>query len=343
MFFICCIGHIIYIYYRKWFSPIALAAEARIAQAVVGAAFSGLYGYQCINCSICGFGNSHACKKTTILYRAILFAVGLFAIILLTKNIGDSNVEVFGKGVVAVVSAWHGHYGTCTIACQYILSYPYRYPVMGKRVYSIGTSKATGYLLHLAHAFALRAAFYIVFVFVYSLALLVCCYGVYQCVFGCQYQKVYTKNSIGSGSEYSNALFFVQCKIYRCATTLTDPVALHFLHGVAPFQVVKAAYQSVGIFCYSQKPLAHQFAFHRVAASFRYAIHYFVIGKYCSQCLAPPYLCMPLIGQSVMHQYRAFFLAAIVVPGCSIKRYAVIARARVIYISLLFQNGSKFS
>src|ERR1035437_9992053 len=86
--------------------------------------------------------------------------------------------------------------------------------------------------------------------------------------------------SLSFGEGRGEVFLAQEAKSHLCPIALPYPVALHFFHGIAPVECIKACKQPVCIFCNTQKPLSHILSFYRVAATFRHTIYYFVIGKY---------------------------------------------------------------
>ncbi|MCY1543104.1 hypothetical protein D9M68_788990 [compost metagenome] len=125
-------------------------------------------------------------------------------------------------------------------------------------------------------------------------------------MFRCQYHEVYPENRIRSGRKYFDlciALVYAECDLRTF--TLTDPVALHFLHCLTPFQFIQAVQQVICIRSNTQEPLTHFTFFNRVATAFRYTIDYFIIGQNRCQGFTPPYFSMVEIRKAVLHQYIA--------------------------------------
>ena len=68
----------------------------------------------------------------------------------------------------------------------------------------------------------------------------------------------------------------------------SDPVALHFLEGVAPVDLLQAAQEALGVGGDAQHPLAHRPARDRETAHFAPALDDLFVGQDGAQFLAPP-------------------------------------------------------
>jgi hypothetical protein len=117
-YFVRSIRYIVNIQYRKRFTPVALAAKASVAQPVVDLSLADALFYQCVDGFFRSFGNAFARQECAVLYNACFLGTSFFARILVTKDVGDGQLEMFSESMVAFIAAGHGHNGAGAIACN---------------------------------------------------------------------------------------------------------------------------------------------------------------------------------------------------------------------------------
>ena len=77
-------------------------------------------------------------------------------------------------------------------------------------------------------------------------------------------------------------------KLHLRAFAAADPVALHFLEGLAPVDLLQALQQALGVGGDAQHPLAHRPAHDGKAAHLAPAIHDLLVGEDGAELFAPP-------------------------------------------------------
>ena len=108
---------------------------------------------------------------------------------------------MFCKIVITLVSAWYCHYGSCTIASQYIISNPYLYGFFSKRMFCIGSRKHSRNGFNICHTVAFTTLSCCCNIGVNLLFLLWSCNFCNQFMLWRQRHKACSKNGIWSCGE----------------------------------------------------------------------------------------------------------------------------------------------
>ena len=87
-----------------------------------------------------------------------------------------------------------------------------------------------------------------------------------------------------------------------CSLRPSDPVTLHFLERIGEINGIKTIKQALCISSDAQEPLPHELAFDRMAAAYRKAIGYFIVGQHRPQFGAPVHHGIRQVGEAVIHQ-----------------------------------------
>ena len=82
-------------------------------------------------------------------------------------------------------------------------------------------------------------------------------------------------------------------EFYFSAFAASNPVLLGFFQGFGPVDGIESVQQALCIGRYTETPLTHLLLNDGEAASFAYAVHHFIVGKYGSQLRAPVYHRLP--------------------------------------------------
>jgi hypothetical protein len=84
-------------------------------------------------------------KKPEFSRMASLVGLASLPVVMRPDNVGDGNIKVFGKFMIAFIATRHGHDSTRSITGQYILTDPHRNLSSIKWIDGISTRKGTGY------------------------------------------------------------------------------------------------------------------------------------------------------------------------------------------------------
>ena len=227
--------------------------------------------------------------------------------------------------MIPFITTGNSHDGTSTISGQHIFGCPDRYLPSVKRIDGIGSGEYTGYFF-LRHSFPFTPAFYIGQVFINSGCLFFTFNFTDQIQFGGHDHEVHPKNGIGTGSVHperiNRSLFGFYFEINFSPTGFTDPVSLHFFHGITEIHGGQSLQQTVGIGRDPQIPLAHPSFLHRMTTTLTHPIYHFIIGQYSTQCLTPVYFSVSTISQSPFHQPFFFFRHTELLPLVCCKMFA---------------------
>ena len=133
--------------------------------------------------------------------------------------------------------------------------------------------------------------------------------------FRSEHHESNAENGIGTGGEDKHFLIAAhKWKLHFGTFAEANPVALSFLDGVGPFQVVEVAEQTTGVSRHAQAPLAHHFLHHRIAATERNAFAHLIVSKHSAQLRAPVHHRVATVGDAVVHQRFFFFHLAHGIP-----------------------------
>mmetsp|Transcript_36599 Transcript_36599/g.65494 ORF Transcript_36599/g.65494 Transcript_36599/m.65494 type:complete len:272 (+) Transcript_36599:2151-2966(+) len=92
-----------------------------------------------------------------------------------------------------------------------------------------------------------------------------------------------------------------------------DPIALHFLYGIIPLQLIQVLQQSVRIGGDLQHPLLHGDPDHRVIPALALPVDDLLIGEHGAECLAPVHGHLRLVRQPALQQLQENPLRPLVV------------------------------
>ena len=162
-----------------------------------------------------------------------------FSNINVLENIFNRQLEVLGKIEVALISTRHGHYCSCSISRQYIITYPNGYFFIGNRVKGIGTCKHSACARYIAHTLAFAALCSLSNIGSNRIALCICSNFSYPFVLRSQSQKSNTKKGVSSsGKHFYFAIAVFYWKTNTCTHGFTNPVPLHFFEWFRPINIV---------------------------------------------------------------------------------------------------------
>ena len=223
---------------------------------------------------------------------------------------------MLGKSIVTAVVRRHSHDGTRTVSCKYIVAYPDGNCLTGKGIDGIASGEYTGNAT-VGNTFAFGTFLGAFQISVYFIFLCVGGKLLYQFAFGSQYHEGDAEHGIctgGEDSEFQIAVFYLE--FYFSAFAASYPVLLGFFQGFGPVNGIESVQQALCIGRYTETPLTHLLLNDGEAASFAYAVHHFIVGKYGSQLRAPVYHRLAQIGYTVVHQDFLLFLFALGIPLC---------------------------
>ena len=139
------------------------------------------------------------------------------------------------KSIISIVSCRHSHYGTCSITCQDIISYPNRYKFLCKWMHGVSSCEYSRNCLHICHSFpfgTLGCSFYIGF---YLSPLFLRSDFQHQFVFGSKSKERYTKNCIRTSSEnFYFSIYVFNLEFHRSPRGFSNPVFLAFFNALCP-------------------------------------------------------------------------------------------------------------
>ena len=223
---------------------------------------------------------------------------------------------MLGKSIVTAVVRRHSHDGTRTVSCKYIVAYPDGNCLTGKGIDGIASGEYTGNAT-VGNTFAFGTFLGAFQISVYFIFLCVGGKLLYQFAFGSQYHEGDAEHGIctgGEDSEFQIAVFYLE--FYFSAFAASYPVLLGFFQGFGPVDGIESVQQALCIGRYTETPLTHLLLNDGEAASFAYAVHHFIVGKYGSQLRAPVYHRLAQIGYTVVHQDFLLFFFALGIPLC---------------------------
>ncbi len=145
------------------------------------------------------------------------------------------------------------------------------------------------------------------------------CYQVDIFAFRCKNHEGHTEHGVGTRCENSHLhIAILHFELHFGTFRTPDPVALSFLYGIRPGNIVKVVEQARGIGADTEAPLVHQFLLHGITASHRHTLAYLVVGKHCAEFRTPVHHRVAEIGDAVVHQHIAFLLCihGVPFPGC---------------------------
>ena len=221
---------------------------------------------------------------------------------------------MFGEAVVAAVVSRHRHNRARAVAGQHVFRNPDGQFLARKRVQGVGARKHAAHLVHFRLTLALGAVLGVVHVGFHFGLLFGRGEGLDGFVFGAEHHEADPEKRVGACGEYFEpfgkplGLGMVDFKAHFRAHAAANPVALHFLERVAPFQGVQTVQEALGVGGDTQRPLFHQFAFHGEAAAFGKSVYHFVVGQHRAQLRAPVHHRIRKEGQAVVHQNVGTFL-----------------------------------
>ena len=293
----------------EWLTPIALAAEDGIAQAVVHLHLA----YSCLFDIFLGLGNGvfhlQAVELQTLVARvhhdAVFGVEALFAHVGSLNQWDDGEVEMLGKRIVAAVVGWYRHDGTSAVACKHIVADVDGYLLAGNGVEGIAATEHTTHLL-LYHALALGLVLNFVEIGIHGGALLGCHHLLHILALGSQHHEGNTKDCVGTSGEDEQLLVAAHDGEQHLGTlAVAYPVLLGFLNRVAPLNSVKVTQQSTGIGAHAQAPLAHHLLLHGISATHRQTLANLIVGKHCAQLGTPVHHGVAQVSDAVVHQHLA--------------------------------------
>ena len=158
VFFFYQIGQIVFPIHRNWFTPIALAAEYRIAQFILNFTCSQFLRFQPLDqCGSAGFvihAINHPRIDITAFFCSICFRINAFLSI---EDRNNGQMKMLRKIPVALVTRRYAHHCACSIPSQYIICDINRYFFVVKRVYRVCTCESTTYFFALLHPLYIAA------------------------------------------------------------------------------------------------------------------------------------------------------------------------------------------
>ena len=307
-------GDAVLVVNRERFAPIALTAENGVPQAVVDLRLAQAAGFDFLHHTRNGILDAEPVQELGVDERAVFGFVGFLFDVAARHYLANGQIEVFGEAVVAAVVGRHRHNCARAVAGQYVFRNPDGQFLARKRVQGVGARKHAAHLVHFRLTLAFGAVLGVVHVGFHFRLLFGRGEGLDGFVFGAEHHEADPEKRVGACGEYPEAfgnplgLGMVDFKAHFRAHAAANPVALHFLERVAPFQGVQTVQEALGVGGDTQRPLFHQLAFHGETTAFGEAVHHFVVGQHRAQLRAPVHHRIRKEGQAVVHQNVGTFL-----------------------------------
>ena len=124
---------------RERFSPISLARENGIAEAVIDCAVADSPSLHFLNGCRNSFLDAHSGEESAVCHNAFLGIETLGADIAAFYQRDDLEPELLGKGVVSAVVCRNGHDRAGSVTCQNIFRNPYGNLLLRERIHRPGT------------------------------------------------------------------------------------------------------------------------------------------------------------------------------------------------------------
>ena len=207
----------------------------------------------------------------------------------------------------------NSHDGTCAVTCEHVFCNPDRYLIARNWVDGVGTAEDARHLMSgLALQFGLVLA--LVEVSLHFGLVVGRGYHLHIFAFRSKHHEGNTEHGIGASGEdgeLERLAVSGQClwvvvghHLELCLGTFrtTDPVALGLLQGVGPVDGLQAVEQTLGISRDAEAPLAHEFLFDGITATFAHAIDNLVVGQHGAEHGTPVHHRLAQIGDAIVHQ-----------------------------------------
>jgi len=316
------IGNVVLVIDREGLTPIALAAEDCITQAVIDLLLTespffdlGKHGYDRLF-------DIQTIEEFRVNQTTLFGIVGLFLEITALNYRNERQTEMTGKCVVTAIVSRNGHNGTRTISGQNVITDIDRnlFPVEG--VNGIGSGKLAANPFGVGHTFPFGTFFGFGQVGLNRLLIFRGGELLYQLVFWSQHHKGDSENGIrASGKDLQFLVSSLQTKKELGTLTAADPVALNLFERITPLQLIQSVQHPLRISGNPQLPLLHLFLLNRETTTYRQAIFYLIVCQYSSQPGAPVDQRIGTESQPIILQSGLFFRFAHRLPllGCERK------------------------
>ena len=319
-------GDAVHIADGEGFTPVALAAEDRIAQPEVDTGHGEAGGLGLGDGARQGFIAGQAIPVSAVAEHGLFVGLGTSFDVVPFENGRDGQVERLGEFPVALVAGRNGHDGACAVAGQDVISDPDRHRFPGQRVHRVGAGEAPGHAAVAGHALPLAAGGGLLLVGRHGGALALCGDGVNEVVFWSEHEEVGSVQGVRPGGEDLDVVVGVVLdgEAELGARALADPIALDLLDAVGPINGVESVEQAVGVGRDAHHPLAHLLAHHRMAAPLTEAPHHFIIGEHRAEGRTPVDLAVGEVGEAVGHEDA--------IPATRIECVPLVGRERAVEV-----------
>ena len=317
----------VFVIYGEGFAPITLTAENGIAQTVVH-----LYASDTLlRHELFGTGNGilHAqtvkgesCERFhtgsgRVLYNAFLGVETVLADIGTFDKGHYRKSEVAGKGIVAAVVGRHRHDGARTISGKHIFAHPHGNIGTGEGVDSIATREDSRHTV-VYHTFTFGASLHILHIFFYLCTLGIGGQPLHELAFGSKHHESDTEDGVGTGGKDGERLVgTLYTELHLRSLGTSNPVALGFLDGIAPVEMIQPVEEALAVGTDAQTPLAHLLLLHRKSATDAQTLRHFVVGEHGAKCRTPVHHRLAEVGDAVVHQHIVTLLLVHLLPFSS--------------------------
>ena len=199
----------------------------------------------------------------------------------------------------------NGHNGAGAVAGKHVLGDPDGDALPGEGIDAVRAGEHAGDGLGLGDALTLSLLLHLLDVLLDSFLLLGRSQFRHEVALGGKHHKGDAEYGIHAGGEYRNVEMLVavdSVEHHLGALGLAYPIALHFLEGIGPGELVEAVEEASGIGRDAKLPLGHLLLLHGEAAAHREAVLDFVIGQHGAEALAPVDGSLALVSDAVVHQ-----------------------------------------
>ena len=318
------IGHAVFVVYGERFSPVALAGEDGVAQAVVHlhtsqvvfghillGGFDGLFHGESVEREVhigCGVLSGRVAHDALFGVEALLAHVAAF------DEWYDGQVEMLGECIVARVVGRNGHDGAGAVAREHIVAHPDGNGLAGERVDGLGAGEDTRHAA-VGYTVALGAFLGGCYVVVDSLLLLRGGHFLHILALRGQYHEGDTEHGVGTcgeDGEVDVAVFHV--KHHLGTFRASYPVALCLFQRVGPLYGVESVEQALCIGRHTEAPLLHLLLHHGESAAHAQSVDHLVVGQHGAQAGTPVHHGLAQVGYAVVHEHLLLFLLLPAVP-----------------------------
>gem|GEM_PF-2497087 len=309
---------------RERFTPVTLAREDGVAQAVIDLAAADALRLDIVDGGGDGFLDAHAVEEAGVAHRTFLGIEARLGNVASLDERDNGQVERAGEGIVAAVVRRHRHDGAGTIARQHIFGNPHGHLFTGQRVHGIGAGEHARDLAGLGDALALGLLLRLEQVCLDGFLLFRRGKLLHPVALRCQHHEGDTEDRIGARGEDRHLIFLVaveDMEDHLRALAPADPVALHLLERVGPVQGIEAGKQTLGVRAHAQLPLLHLLLFDGETAAHGVALLHLVVGQHGTQRRAPVHRRLAQVGDAVLHQQVGAFLFGKTVPAALFPKF----------------------